>query len=294
MTSPVRCACCGAELADPQRIDVRFGLPDAALSLPEDEVLHVNGGLLAVKDRGSFARCLLPVSLSGDFELVLGTWMKISDADLERTAAVWEEPEYAELVLGGTLANDIRPWGMLGAELTAEVRDTEDIPYAASSTDGLLDRVLHGVWDRDDVLSCFGHELPVAVRTSLTEEWSVERSAGLMGQVVDGRSEFAAEDRAVYTEVLIDNGTRTPEEFLESMLDGAPEVPPEHRTTFRADDGMLRHAFWHAVEVDDEERQQFYGFVVRPGSAVVVGCMYGDPALHGWAMHVLRSVNYVS
>ena len=34
----------------------------------------------------------------------------IRDDDLKRTAAVWDEPEYANVVLHRTLANAIEPW----------------------------------------------------------------------------------------------------------------------------------------------------------------------------------------
>ncbi|RJL35567.1 DUF2199 domain-containing protein [Bailinhaonella thermotolerans] len=126
----VTCACCGRPLYDTDRIDMRFGLPDIALDLPESAREKVNGGLLRVRGHGCFARCLLPVRLSGGLELVLGTWMEIGEEDLEHARAVWDDDAaYGELVLTGTLANAVKPWGEArGARLTAVVRDPEEIP----------------------------------------------------------------------------------------------------------------------------------------------------------------------
>src|SRR5260370_753148 len=108
MDARVTCSCCGTVLPDTDRFDARFGLPDVALTAPETARHQVNAGLLRVQGQGCFARCLLPVRLSGGLELMLGTWMQISDADLERARALWDEPAYADLVLTGTLANAIK------------------------------------------------------------------------------------------------------------------------------------------------------------------------------------------
>jgi hypothetical protein len=277
---------------DAQRCDVRALLPDAALDVPETGRHKVNGGLLYVDDQGAFTRCLLPVALTGDFELVLGTWMKISHADMKHAEAVWDDAAmYAGLVLHGTLANSIKPWGedMLGAAVTAVVRNTDEIPYVDASDNQVIRAVLRDVWDRDQVLRCFGHPLPVDVRTPLTDEWSIERTAGLAARVVDGTSQFAGPGRTVYVDLLTDWENRPPEVLLESLLEGAPEVPLQQTFTTRAGD-LLRHAFW--LTAAHEQQHEFYAYVVRPGSALAIGCFYDDPADHAWAMHVLQSAAY--
>jgi hypothetical protein len=289
------CTCCGAPIADTDRIDVRFGLPDVAFELPEsDRELSNGGGLLRLAGGGTYVRCLLPVRLTGDLEFVLGTWMRIDESDFEHAREVWETPAYAGLVVAGTLANAIRPWGdeLLGAPATALVRSRDQIPWvdSSASADGLLNRILQDTWQRDEVLRCFGHPLPVAIRTPLDRQWSVERSAGLSGRVVDGTSEFSGPDRAVYIDRLNDDRDRTPEEFLAALLEGAPEVPAAQRLTEHTPGGVLRHAFWQSETVDGQERHQFYGYAVSPGAAVMLGCFYGDAELLPWARHVWRSV----
>ncbi|MEV6108973.1 DUF2199 domain-containing protein [Streptomyces sp. NPDC051940] len=289
------CSCCGTSLPDADRIDVRFLLPDAVLEAPEEAREKVNGWLLRVAGAGAFARCLLPVRLSGGTELVIGTWLRVDEDDLRRAAEVHESPEYADLVLRGTLANAIRPWGdgLLSAGVTARVRDTEEIPYAETSDDALAGRILGETWDRDEVLRAFGHPLPVAVRARLDENWSIERSAGLAGRVENSTHQFGAQDRAVYVDVFTDHDRRPAEEFLEVFVAQSPPVPEDQRLTERAEDGTLRHAFWHEGPDDAGRiRQNFYGFVVRPGSALVMGCFFDEAELLPWARHVWRSAAY--
>jgi hypothetical protein len=288
-----QCGCCGIALNDPQRMDIRVGLPDFAFDLPESSLEEVNAGLLRVDGGRSFVRCLLPVALTGGTEVVFGTWMEISPADLERTAAVWDDPAYASLVLHGTFANGIKPWGdgLLGAPVTAVVRNVDEIPYVQSSENDLLRRVLAVTWDRDVVLSCFGHPLPVHVRTKLSDHWSVERTAGLAAGVVDRTSQFTGSDRAVFADVLVDNLRRTPAEFLHALLEGAPEVPVEQTMVIPTEDDIT-HAFWLQGEVDGRVQHDFYAHVVRRGTALSIGCFYDDARDHAWAMHVLRSVAY--
>ncbi|MFI6321025.1 DUF2199 domain-containing protein [Nonomuraea sp. NPDC050556] len=292
----VSCSCCGAPLPDTDQIDVRFGLPDVALALPDTARHSVNSSLLRVDGHGCFIRCLLPVHLSGELTLMLGTWMRIGADDLERTHAVWDEPAYADLVLSGTLANAIEPWGeeLLGADLTAVVRNEDEIPYADASNNPLLSQVMHTVWNRDDVLRCFGHALPVSVRTWLDERWSIERSAGMSARVVDGAAQFTGLGRAAHVKLrnALHSGW-TPMEFLAALTKGAPGVDAAHQLTEEYSNG-LRHAFWLTSTSQDRTQYEFYGYAIHRDTAVALACVYDDPEDLSWAQHVWRSVTHAS
>lgn len=282
------CSCCGAPSPDEKRIDARFGLPDAALAVSEEARHEVGvGALLRVDGVGSFIRCLLPVRLTDGIELVLGTWLEIGASDLEHAHILWEKPGYEALTLRGTLANAINPWGdaLLGAAATVEVRDPDEIPYVADSAHPMLRKVLAGPWDRHQVLSCFGHALPVAVRTDLDDHWSVERSPGLEARVVDGVSQFGGPDRIVFAGLFTDDADRCPVEFLGSLLETAPTVPREQQLTEQLPDG-IRHAFW----LTEPERHELYGFTVHAdGTAAGIVCRWREQEDLAWAQHVWRS-----
>ncbi|MFI5530322.1 DUF2199 domain-containing protein [Kitasatospora sp. NPDC051853] len=287
------CSCCGTPVPDQEQIDVRFGLPDAALEVPE-EARHKAGvaALLRVDGVGSFIRCLLPVRLTGGTELVVGTWLRIGDEDLDHARRSWGRPAYRELALRGTMANAIEPWGadLHGAPATVVVRDPDEIPYVDASDDAVLHRVLTTTWDRDDVLSRVGDPLPVPVRTPLNERWSVERTGGLSAAVVDNTHRFTGPGRTVHADVFADRLRRGPEEFLAALLNGAPAVPPEQRITEDVPDG-IRHAFWTAATHNGRTQYELYGFTVhRSGTAVGVVCLWDEPDDLAWAQHVWRSV----
>lgn len=290
----MQCSCCGTELPDTDQIDVRFGLPDVASGREETARRQVNPGLLRVEGHSYFARCLLPVRLSGELLLVLGTWMETSEADLQRAHTVWDQPGYADLVLTGRLANAIKPWGeeLLGAPLTARVRNADEIPYVDSSDHPLLGHVLHTVWDRHQVLRCFGHPLPVPVQTPLNARWSIERTAGMAGRVVDGTSQFSDARRAVYADLYTIPPSRTPDEAIAVMNQGAPQVDAAHQLTEERGEGLW-HAFWRTAADDDgRPRHELYGLAVQDGQAVRIGCFYQDPDDLSWAQHVWRSITH--
>lgn len=180
-THPVpTCACCGVPTPDEKRIDVRFNLPDRVVGGAESARRYPSGlrALLETDDDGCFIRCLLPIALTEGTELVLGTWLRVSEADLGVAQECWEAPEYDELTLEGTIANAIRPWGddLLGAPVTVGVRDRNDIPYVTGSRRPEVSRILTTTWNRDYVLSRFAHALPVPVRTRAGDRWSIERT----------------------------------------------------------------------------------------------------------------------
>ncbi|WP_182909569.1 DUF2199 domain-containing protein [Microbispora sp. H13382] len=291
--APTTCSCCGENITETDQIDVRFTLPDAALTVPETARHWANGELLRVEDDEWFARCLLPVRLSGELLLVLGTWIRISGADFARARTLWDEPEYAGLVLTGTLANGIGPWGedLLGAPVTAVVRDVDEIPSVDSSDDELLSHVLHTVWNRDHVLRCFEHPLPVPVQTALDERWSIERTAGLAARVVEGVWQFAGPGRTAHAKISIHAEDGTPAELLATLTHGAPHVDAGHQVT-EEHAGGLRHAFWLTSSEEGGTRHELYGYVIQDGQALRLACLYEEPGDLRWAQHVWRSVRY--
>ncbi|MHA6761845.1 DUF2199 domain-containing protein [Streptacidiphilus sp. PAMC 29251] len=288
------CACCGAPTPDDKRIDVRFGLPDAVLGSGESSRRHPHGlqALLATDNLGSFIRCLLPIGLTGDIELVIGTWLRISDADLALARDVWEEPAYGDLVLHGSLANSIRPWGdeLLGAPVTIAVRERHEIPYATASEHPVVSRILTSTWDRDYVLSRFGHALAVPVRTRIDDRWSIERTAGLTGRVHDGSHRFAGPGRTVIIDALTHSDPDAdPETLLTGLLKDAPAVPAAQQTDER-EPGCMRHALWLSATRGERQQHELHGHVVVPGAALVVVCISDDADDLAWAQHVWRSV----
>jgi hypothetical protein len=80
-------------------------------------------------------------------------WVAVQPDDLHRAFAVWWEPGYADLRLDGILANSVKPWGLLYAPVSLEVRDTEHTPYCSASSDPELSRVLADEWPHEDVLA---------------------------------------------------------------------------------------------------------------------------------------------
>jgi hypothetical protein len=263
------CGCCGAALSDLDTLDLRFKLPDIAHDLPHQELPD---GRLQVTGEGTFARCLLPVRLTGGLQLVLATWLRGADS---------------------TLANDVRPLDLLGAEVTVTLREQDELPWVDGSPDPRVTEVLTAEWDRDEVLVQFGHALPVPVGTRISDEWRLERSAGLAARVTDGTMRFAGPGRSVYVDQLVDELVRTPEEFLGDLIADAPAAPPDQSVT-HTDGDEVRHASWQTVVVEDgREQHELYGFVVRPGTALAVSCFHDDPADHAWAMHVFRSAVYL-
>ncbi|WP_405532196.1 DUF2199 domain-containing protein [Streptomyces avidinii] len=288
------CACCGDALADERRIDFGFNLPEAALGLPE-EALHRLGvrALLRVDGVGCFVRCLLGVRLTHDTELVLGAWVQVDDATLGRAHDLWERPGYADLVVRGTVANRIQPWGdtLLGAEVTAKVADPEELPCVVEIHRPQAAGVLTQTWDRDHVLSRFPYPMPVDVRTDLGDHWSVLRTAGLTASFADGTDHFTAPDRSAAVSLLTDDvAGRAPADFLTALLSGAPDTRPDQRVREPLGGG-LRYAFWLTPQDHGRPRHEFYGMSVAPGTAAGIFCTYEDPADLEWARRIWRSLD---
>ncbi|RJQ79013.1 DUF2199 domain-containing protein [Pseudonocardiaceae bacterium YIM PH 21723] len=142
--SASECTTCGRALDDHAR-DIRFGLPDPVLEVPENlraEHTWQTDDMMTVDGIGAFMRVLLPVRLTGGFEVTFGTWIGVRPLELERAFAIWPTREYADFAVNGWLANRIDPWGLLGIPLTASVRDVNQIPYITGSSDPFLDHLL--------------------------------------------------------------------------------------------------------------------------------------------------------
>ncbi|MFD6110274.1 DUF2199 domain-containing protein [Streptomyces yangpuensis] len=289
------CACCGDPLADERRIDFGFNLPDAALGAPE-ETLHRLGvrALLRVDGVGCFIRCLLPVRLTQDTELVLGAWVEVDEATLRRAHELWEQPGYADLSDEGTFANRVQPWGddLLGAPVTAKVADPEELPCVVEVRHPVAARVLTRTWDRDHVLSRFPYPLPVDVRTDLGGRWSVVRTAGLTASFADGTDHFTAGDRSASVNLMRDEAPgRAPADFLTALLSGAPDTRPAQRLSEPLGRGV-RYAFWLTPQDHGRPRHEFYGMAVAPGIAAGIFCTYEDAAGLAWAQTIWRSLDH--
>ncbi|MDK9499387.1 DUF2199 domain-containing protein [Streptomyces katrae] len=289
------CACCGDALHDERRIDFGFNLPDAAFGLPE-EALHRLGvrALLRVDGVGSFIRCLLPVRLSHDTELVLGAWVRVDDPTLRRAHELWEEPGYADFGFTGTFANRIQPWGdaLLDAEVATRVADPDELPVVTAVRHPVAARVLTEVWDRDEVLSRFPYALPVDVRTDLGDHWSVVRTAGLTAGFADGYDRFTAPDRTAAVSLKQDDVPGRPSaDFLAALLSGAPDTRPGQRLREELPGGGLRYAFWLTPQDSGRPRHEFYGFTLHPsGSGAGIFCTHEDPDGLAWAQQIWCSL----
>ncbi|MFK0005105.1 DUF2199 domain-containing protein [Paenarthrobacter sp. NPDC090522] len=159
MDNPTDFACtmCGRSAAEHEK-NLRFLLPDPVLDSPEQHeaagswLSHGNPNesvMMQIPNIGPFIRALLPVQLAGGGSLTYGVWVAIHPEDLQRTFAIYWEPEYADLRLTGYLANSIEPWGMLGAPVELAVKDTEQTPYCVGSPDPVLADVLGKQWPHD-------------------------------------------------------------------------------------------------------------------------------------------------
>lgn len=293
------CSCCGDPLLDERRIDVRFGLPDIAFELPEEARRSPGpSALLALDGAGFFVRCLLPVRLTGETELVLGAWVQVDEETFLHAADVWDdEAGYPELVVRGRLANAVKPWGeaVLGAELTGRIKDAGELPYLVEGHGPEAERLIGQVWDRDHVLARFPHPLPVAVRTELGDGWSVERSAGFSGRFENGVDQFATQGRSVAVTLFRDTERgRAAEDFLAALIGEEPEAPvvPEGQEHWeRSADGAVRYASWLTPRDTGRTRHELTAYAVEPdGSAAGLFCSYEEPGQHAWARHVWRSL----
>ncbi len=154
------CFCCG-QPTDVHDRQVRFRLPDAVLDTRRQHrvrgawLSHANPDasvMMQVPGVGAFVRALLPVKLTGGFSVTFGVWVALGPADLQRAVGVWWETEYRNLRLQGSLANALPVWGLQAPPVELEVRDPEQTPYCAHSSDPGLAKLLAEIWPHEDVL----------------------------------------------------------------------------------------------------------------------------------------------
>lgn len=280
----VHCGCCGGEITSTDRIDYRLNRPDPLIGLPGEQLGAPTGGLLVGPDGDSYLRCLLPVRLTGGVELVFGAWMQISKVDAMYAHAVWDnDSEYKNLRVSGTFANFIAPWDLVGTPVEAAVLNADELPYYTSHP------LLEHEWDRDEVLTHIRHPLPIPIRETLAEVWTIERTEGMRCVVEDRTVWFSSPGRRVGLDVYADRAHRSVSDFLAAVIDGYPS--DQHTVEF--EDGELRHAFWLSEVIDGHEEQVFHGHVVRPGTMLSVRIVHRFPADRVWAQHVLNSVRYI-
>ncbi|WP_167837833.1 DUF2199 domain-containing protein [Nocardia altamirensis] len=154
------CATCGGP-RDPDDQHWRFTLPDPVRRAPDRELTpgtwmsgdtaHTSE-LMMVPNHGAYARALLPIRLTEGYSMTYAVWLMVHPNDWRRLCEDWWSPEYADLRIYGWLANNIEPWDVLTARVTAVVRDPEQIPYCDSSPEERLDRVLHEEWPQELLL----------------------------------------------------------------------------------------------------------------------------------------------
>lgn len=151
------CTMCGRSTAEHEK-NLRFRLPDPVLESPEQHLApgawlsHENPNasvMMQIPNLGPFVRALLPIRLAGGRKITLGVWISIHPNELQRAYSIWWEPEYADLRLTGYLANNIKPWRLLGAPVELAVRDTEQTPYCVSSPHQELSDILLYEWPHE-------------------------------------------------------------------------------------------------------------------------------------------------
>lgn len=115
--------------------------------------------MMQVPDLGAFVRVLLPVALVGGDTITFGVWLGVHPDDLRLAFETWWEPDYADLVLDGRIANDVQPWGLLARPAHAVVRDPNQTPYLTSSEDTMTHDVLTKEWPHAEVIDALPESL---------------------------------------------------------------------------------------------------------------------------------------
>jgi hypothetical protein len=128
------------------------------LGVPKEERAERTWGndtLMQVQGVGAFVRVLVPVHLTGGYTVTFGAWLGVHPDDLKRAYELWWTDEYSALKLEGRLANMLPPWESetYTRPLTARTRNVDEAPYAQSSTDAFMQRVLTDEWPHEFVLA---------------------------------------------------------------------------------------------------------------------------------------------
>ena len=159
MDQPRTCSECGRPLDEHDR-HLRFGLPQPVLDLVPDATQRAaktwgNDVLMQVDGVGAFVRILIPIRLSGGYTLTFGAWLGVSPDALRHAYEVWwKAAEYLEMELDGVLANMLPPWedDTYRRRLSARPRVGDEVPYATSSSDTSLARILATEWPHAEIL----------------------------------------------------------------------------------------------------------------------------------------------
>jgi len=137
---------------------VRFDLPDPVFAAPErDRIPGIwmagatarESDLLQAPGVGCFVRALLPIKLTGGHKLTYGVWLGVDPHEFPSIFQAWWTPSFVDLRITGLLANEIKPWGLLGAPVEAGVRHEDQAPYCEHSSNSQLNRVLRDEWPHD-------------------------------------------------------------------------------------------------------------------------------------------------
>jgi len=151
------CPTCGRPLDEHDR-HVRFGVPEPVLSIPKEERPARTWGndvIMQVEGIGGFVRILVPVKLTGGYQITFGAWLSVDSADLRRTWEVWDQPSYEDLRIVGILANMLPGWETetYMKPLETAVLNVEHTPYAVDSSDDFLRRVIKDEWPHEQLLT---------------------------------------------------------------------------------------------------------------------------------------------
>ena len=153
----VSCPSCGRPLDEHDR-HIRFGVPEPVLTIPEEERPARTWGndvLMQVDGLGSFVRILVPVKLTGGYQITYGAWLSVAPIDLRRAWELWNHPNYSDLRLAGFLANMLPGWESetYMKPLEAAVLNIEHTPYAVDSSDDFMRRVIKEEWPHEQLLA---------------------------------------------------------------------------------------------------------------------------------------------
>lgn len=131
-----------------------YRLPDRLVAMPgltfRDDYWNVE--FIDGEAHGSYIRALLPVRLTGGYNVRFGVWIRVDPDDFSYADRVWDSPLYPSLALDGALANALPVWGLLDAPVRVEVRDERARPFVVRSSHYVLSRVLTGEFDHELVL----------------------------------------------------------------------------------------------------------------------------------------------